>query len=228
MRTTINFQDSTAAALNDFLEKHEAVFGRRLSPSDFVDEAVRIHILRAVDRLPRPEEAVEDMLLRRATELRARIEAPALAAAEVEDLMREALSLRDECEAAFLRRGNVTSASFLEAFKRTSAAATAAYNAGAMRLNDGSFVYPVRACPIDGGGEVWVRLHRSAVGHDRVARNLLHPDAAANGVALGSAAPDRKGWTAFQLIVNPHRDLAGIHGLVEHLVYPLKVTWETP
>jgi hypothetical protein len=229
MRTTINFQPSTAAALTDYLRGYQEVFGRRLSPSEFVDDAVREHLMRAVDRLPRPTESVEDMLLRRAAELRARIEAPSLPAGEVEALMREATALRSECESAFLRRGHVTSADLLEGYRRTSAAATAAYNAGAMRLNDGRYVFPVRGCiPNDACGEVVVRVHRSAVGYDRVVRNLLAPDAAANGVMPGGATPDREGWTAFQLIMEPRRNEASIRGLVEHLVYPLKVSWESP
>lgn len=133
MRTTINFNDGTAQAISDYLQRYEEVFGRRRATSDLVDEAVRTYLVRAVDRLPRPGEAVEDMLLRRASELQARIEAPGLAAAEVEDLMKEALALREECEATYLRKG-MTSAGFIESFQRTSAAATAVYNAGAMRI----------------------------------------------------------------------------------------------
>lgn len=228
MRTTINFQDSTMSALTNFLQTYEAAFGRRVSPSDFVDEAVRVHVLRAVDRLPRPDETVEAMLLRRAAEIRTRIDAPTLAAQEVEDLMREATALHGDCEAAFLRRGNVTAASFLDAYKRTSAAALGAYNLGAMRMNNGTYVFPVRACPTDGGGEVWVRVHRSAVGYGRVTGNLLKPDEAATGVHLGRATAEPGDWTAFQLLVEPPRNPAGIQGLVEHLVYPLKIAWEKP
>lgn len=223
MRTTINFNDATAAAMTEYLQRYEEVFGRRRSPSDLVDEAVRTFLIRAVDRLPRPEEAVEDMLMRRATELRSKIEAPGLAAAEIEDLMKEALALRDGCEAAFLR-GGVTSADFLDAYKRTSSAATAAYNAGAMRMNESVYVFPVRAWEVS-PHEVAVGVHRTAVGYRRITENLLCPGKAAGGVSLGTASSENADWTRFQLMLNPPRDSQSIHGLVEHLVYPLKVSW---
>lgn len=228
MRTTINFQPATHDALTAFLTTYEQVYNMRVSPSEFVDDAVRYYLNMARRRLPRPGEGAEEMLLRRAAELRQMMESPSITEDEVTALMGQAQQLRSDCETVFLRRLPTTPISVVEAYQRTSQAALDAYNAGAMRLNEPRVAPAVRACPIEGGGEVWVRIHRTAAGFPRIVQNLVNPQAAALGVTLGSMCHEDAGWLAFQLMIHPRLPEDQLRPKVEHLVFPLKVQWETP
>lgn len=86
-------------------------------------------------------------------------------------------------------------------------------------------VLKVRAAAVEGGGEVWVWLHRSAADHERLGETLREPHRAAAGVACTTVSPTADGWTSYQLMLEPRLDEVGVRNQVEHLVWPMKVAW---
>ncbi len=86
-------------------------------------------------------------------------------------------------------------------------------------------VFKVRAAVVEGGGEVWVWIHRTTPGYDRLSTTLREADRAAAGVACTAVSPTSDGWTTFRLMLEPRLDEAGVHTKVEHLVSPMKVAW---
>ena len=86
-------------------------------------------------------------------------------------------------------------------------------------------VLKVRAAAVEGGGEVWVWLHRSAADHGRLSEMLREPHRAAAGVVCTTVSPTADGWTSYQLAVEPGLDEVGVRNKVEHLVSPMKVAW---
>jgi len=86
-------------------------------------------------------------------------------------------------------------------------------------------VLRVRAAAVEGGGEVWVWLHRSAADYEKLFATLREPRRAAEGVACTTVSPTADGWTSFQLVLEPRVDEAGLHNKVEQLVWPTKVAW---
>ncbi|MBT3220827.1 MAG: hypothetical protein HN348_17220 [Proteobacteria bacterium] len=86
-------------------------------------------------------------------------------------------------------------------------------------------VLKVRAAAVEGGGEVWVWLHRSAANYERLSATLREPHRAAEDVACTAVSPTADGWTSFQLMLEPRLNEVGVHNKVEHLVSPMKVAW---
>jgi len=88
-------------------------------------------------------------------------------------------------------------------------------------------VLKVRAAAVEGGGEVWVWLHRSAADHGRLSETLGEPHRAAAGVRCATVSPTADGWTSYQLVLEPPLDEVGVRDKVEHLVAPMKVAWRS-
>jgi hypothetical protein len=86
-------------------------------------------------------------------------------------------------------------------------------------------VMKVRAAVAEGGGEVWVWLHRSAVDHERLAAVLREPHRMVEGMASGVVSPTADGWTSFQLVIEGRVDEGVVRERVERLVGPMKVAW---
>lgn len=86
-------------------------------------------------------------------------------------------------------------------------------------------VLKVRAATVDGGHQVWVWLHRSAVDHARLSASLREPHRVTVGVSCTAVSPAANGWTSFQLTLEPPLDEVALRNEVEHLVSPMTAAW---
>jgi len=86
-------------------------------------------------------------------------------------------------------------------------------------------VRKVRAAAVDGGHEVWVWLHWSAVDHARLSAALSAPHRMTDGMSCTAVSPVANGWTSFQLTVEPPLDEVALRGTVAQLVSPMTVAW---